>query len=167
MEWSPKHGDVSVFQQFQIGGYLVYILHHQLILAARRIENLAHVKGCLVTFRSPVEGVFAALVGRYIPVPHDGNHTTLAVPLTHLADVGIVYPSSFRRERMVDIVEAVQRRPFAGMLMHPLGFVQIPVDAGHRTRDGLLPFNHSQTLQQLHSLSRMLLCLLSRQTADD
>ena len=78
-------------------------------------------------------------------MPHTTYDATRLVPVNHLCDIGIVNPIGWR-EWQVDEIKEVDGRPFAGVLIHPLGLIDIPVDVGGTAGDDLLAVDLMEAL---------------------
>ena len=94
-------------------------------------------------------------------MPHTTYDTPLLVPVNNLCDIGVVNPVGWREWQVYEIKE-VDGRPFARVLIHPFGFVDVPVDIGGASGDDLLAVDLMEALQQSLGLGRQLarfLCL--------
>lgn len=67
---------------------------------------------------------------------------------------------------MMDVIHAVQGRPFASMLVDPFGLIEVPIDVGGGAGEDFLSLDVLETLKQLFRLSRALRGVLGMSSAD-
>ena len=86
-------------------------------------------------------------------MPH-GRHDAASVrPVAPNGTAGVVYPAARRGVDVVDVVDGVDGRVLARMLIHPVGLVRVVVHAGMSAGENLLAY-------VFFEVGKQVLCLL-------